>query len=151
MAGTFNVQVKNLDKLTRSLEKYPKESEPILQRAIDASNAVLAKHTIKGNVPWRTGNLVQSFRFASARLRASWFPTASYAKFVHDGTSPHTIEVKSRRVLANTDTGEIFGRRVQHPGTKAQPFLETNLGKSRKEIEKTFAKALDLIVARTAK
>lgn len=45
-----------------------------------------------------------------------WHPTEY-------GSPPHTIRVRNAKVLANRETGEFFGRTVQHPGTPEQPFM----------------------------
>ena len=47
-----------------------------------------------------------------------------YAKFVHEGTRPHIIRPKNKRGLANKKTGVFFGKKVNHPGTKANPYLQ---------------------------
>ena len=44
-----------------------------------------------------------------------------HAPHVEFGTRPHVITIKSARVL--TDRKTFFGTRVNHPGTKAQPFV----------------------------
>ena len=49
---------------------------------------------------------------------------APYAKFVYFGTRPHVIKPKKMKALANKKSGQIFGKRVNHPGTKANPYLE---------------------------
>lgn len=48
-----------------------------------------------------------------------------YAMFVHEGTKPHVIVPRRRKVLAWVPRGgnTVFARRVEHPGTKAQPWL----------------------------
>lgn len=51
----------------------------------------------------------------------------SYAHFVEYGTKPHVIRAVRAHVLANTRTGQVFGKEVHHPGTKAQPFLRPAL------------------------
>lgn len=44
-----------------------------------------------------------------------------HAPPVEFGTQPHVITIKTARVL--TDGVDIFGIRVNHPGTQAQPFV----------------------------
>lgn len=44
-----------------------------------------------------------------------------YAPHVEFGTAPHVIRVKNKKALSNGKI--IFGKKVNHPGTKAQPFL----------------------------
>jgi HK97 gp10 family phage protein len=44
-----------------------------------------------------------------------------HAAPVEFGTRPHVITVKNARVLSDGKT--VFGTRVNHPGTQAQPFM----------------------------
>lgn len=118
MAGDYLVEIQGLPALNFALRNYQKLSEPIFQKAIMASGAVFGKNTLKDNpVPWRTGNLLQSFRFRTGRLFAIWFPTAYYAVFVNDGT------------------------RFQ----KANPFMLKIVSKAEAEINKLFKEAADMV------
>lgn len=50
--------------------------------------------------------------------------TAPYSVFVHEGTRPHEITPVNASVLAFDVGGTtVFAHRVNHPGTKANPFL----------------------------
>lgn len=52
----------------------------------------------------------------------------SYSLFVHEGTEPHLISAKPGGVLAFSMHGEtVFATSVNHPGTKARPFLRDAL------------------------
>lgn len=44
-----------------------------------------------------------------------------HAPYVEFGTRPHVITIKNAKALSDGKT--IFGVRVNHPGTKAQPFM----------------------------
>lgn len=50
---------------------------------------------------------------------------AEYAMFVHEGTRPHTIMPRNVKVLAWKPRGGdvVYAKHVNHPGTKAQPWL----------------------------
>lgn len=51
--------------------------------------------------------------------------TAPHAVFVHQGTRPHIIEPVRAKALRFEQDGAIrFAQRVQHPGTKADPFID---------------------------
>ena len=53
-----------------------------------------------------------------------------YARFVHEGTRPHPIVPKRKKVLAWIPRGSgraIYARSVNHPGTKARPWLRESL------------------------
>ena len=69
------------------------------------------------------GNLRQSISSRTLTASAVVAATAKYAAYVDQGTRPHTINVRTSRVLANKRTGQFFGRVVHHPGTRKQPFF----------------------------
>ena len=169
----FEVKIENLPELRRAFRDYPKISAPIMQRAMIATQFVFQKNTLKDDpVPWRTGNLLQSFRFRTSPLQARWFPTAKYAPFVEFGTAPHTITPVNAKVLAwgGGSTGRYvtaasgrqyyrsgksgatnFAMRVNHPGSKARPFMKKIVDKSINEINRLFGQAGDMIAAEIAR
>lgn len=133
----FIVTVPNAESLTEKFRQAPSIAAPILQRAINASSAILAKNTVKGVVPWLTGFLTQTFRAEISNLMLRWFPTASYAPFVEFGTRPHVILPKDKQALFWPGAAHPV-RSVNHPGTKANPFMERIISYSQAEIENTF-------------
>lgn len=145
----FEVNIVGLDQLVARLREAPSIAAPILQRALSASQAILAKYTTKGVVPWRTGFLVQSFRaeLTSAMLR--WFPTASYAPYVEFGTAPHVILPKDKKALYWPGAAHPVAR-VNHPGSKANDFMGRIIAASQPEIDTTFVSALTQITAAIA-
>ena len=88
-------------------------------------------------VPRKTGNLGRSITLGSVTpTRAETVARASYAAYVERGTRAHEIRPKTKKVLrwaadgsgrltgaARTGGKVRFAKRVQHPGTKAQPFM----------------------------
>lgn len=87
------------------------------------------RYRAKQVVPYKTGNLktdIQVFdeRIDSFSISVGNTKLAPYAKFVYFGTRPHVIKPKKMKVLANKKSGQIFGKSVNHPGTKANPYLE---------------------------
>jgi hypothetical protein len=146
----FKVQIPNLAKLQEVLANFPAIATPIIQKAVVASQAILAKFTTGATVPIRTGYLVQNWAFEVGNLQARWYPKAKYAPFVEFGTAPHIIRPVNAKVLANTKTGEIFGTLVHHPGTKANPFLEKIIAAAQPDITTLFEGALETITAQIA-
>ncbi len=71
--------------------------------------------------------------------------SAPYAIYVHEGTAPHVITVKVKKVLANTKMGKIFGRVVHHPGSPPNKFIPRIIAKSQGEINAGFMSALNFI------
>jgi hypothetical protein len=140
----IEIEVQNLDELKRALRDYPKIAEPIAQKAINATVAILAKNTTRAEVPWRTGRLLQSFIPRISRLQVRWTPTARYAIFVHEGTKAHVILPKNKKALFWEGARHPV-KRVNHPGSKPNRFMERIAQKSAPEINKIFLQAYDAI------
>lgn len=143
--ATFQVSIPNLPALQDALANYAEVSTPIIQKAIVAAQAILAKFTTGATVPIKTGYLVQNWAFEIGNLQARWYPRASYAPYVEFGTGPHEIKAVNKRVLANVQTGQIFGPVVHHPGTKANPFMERIVAAAQPDIETLFVQALEQV------
>jgi|ERR1700733_4261241 len=148
--NTFLVSIPNLPALQDALASYPAISAPIIQKAVVAAQAILAKFTTAATVPVRTGYLVQNWGFDIGQLWARWYPRASYAPYVEFGTQPHIIRPVNKRVLANAQTGQIFGTLVHHPGTKANDFMGRILAASVPDIDTLFVEALTSVNAAIA-
>lgn len=130
--------------LKKALHRYPEIAEPLLQRAIRASEATLASHTLKDDpIPWRTGNLLHSFRYKESRLRGHWFPTAPYAKIVDEGGTipPRVIKPRRRKALYWKGAKHPV-KSVRHPGGTIRPrrYIKKLADKSQPDIEKVFTK-----------
>lgn len=145
----LSVQIPNLPALQSALADYPAISRPIIQNAVVAAQAILAKFTTAATVPVRTGYLVQNWGFEIGNLQARWYPKASYAPYVELGTAPHIIRAVNRRVLADAE-GHVFGPAVRHPGTKANPFMERILAAAQPDITELFIQALQKITGTIA-
>lgn len=51
-----------------------------------------------------------------------------YAGFVNDGTAPHIIRPRRAQVLRfNVGGRTVYAKVVNHPGTRARPFLDRAL------------------------
>jgi hypothetical protein len=146
----FVVEIPNLAALQQAMANYPSIATPIVQSAILASQAILAKFTVPDIVPVKTGYLVQHWGWDVGNLMARYYPQASYAPFVEFGTAPHIIKAVNARSLANKDTGQFFGPVVHHPGTKANPFMERILDSAQPEITEMFGQALEKITGALA-
>lgn len=171
---TFDIKIEGIEKLIEAFALSPQTVEPRLQDAIVASAGEVAKHR-DGNVPIRTGSLINRWHLSVSRLKARYFPTSKYAVFVHEGTKPHTITAKNGKALAIPITGAytysgihqgerrmkirengrsrlaragsdvIFRRSVHHPGTKPNRFMPKMIEAAEPAVRDIFRKALDLI------
>lgn len=76
--------------------------------------------------PIRTGNLkrdIRVFEVTASEVKVGNTLKAKYAKYVHGGTRAHFIKPKNKKALANKKAGLFFGKKVNHPGQKANPYL----------------------------
>jgi hypothetical protein len=64
-------------------------------------------------------------------------PTASYSGYVIRGTRPHPIDSHGPWPLRNRRTGQVFGRHVDHPGTRPNDFLTRGLHRAQAELRGT--------------
>ncbi len=106
----INVEIKNLNTLTDRFKRYPEISTPILQKAVNAASVYLGKYSVRGVVPWKSGNLMHSFRLNIGDLQAEWTPTAYYAIFVNNGTIKQRANPFMQRVrdLAKPEIDKVF-------------------------------------------
>jgi HK97 gp10 family phage protein len=109
-----------------------KDVRPILR---DIQLAAVAE--AKRRVPRKTGHLGRSIKAGRVTKRSATVEAnARYAAYVEFGTKPHVIRPKTKKALAWAPSGQtrlsgrprkgakrIFATIVNHPGTKAQPFL----------------------------
>ena len=153
-AGTFQIEIPQLTALQNAMASFSSIAQPIIQAAIVASSAVLAKYTTREDVPWLTGNLTQSFRLQTGTLFARWFPTASYANYVYFGTGvwgPEAREIlpkKGNFLVWDGPNGKVFARSSK--GMKPNYYIDRIANKSMAEISAQFQTAIEKITEAVA-
>ena len=98
-----------------------RKSDSYLTRQIHLAALRIASHANR-DVPVKTGRLLRSINVTRKNKFAEIRVDAPYALFVEMGTKAHTIEAKNGKVLGTPKVG-FFGKKVKHPGTRAQPFI----------------------------
>jgi HK97 gp10 family phage protein len=147
---TITVTIKNADEIRRAFKEAPLKIINNLSRAI--SRIIIrvensAKKEAPVNKQFAGGTLRQSIRSQmTGQLSGMVEVGAPYGIFVHEGTRPHEIRIKYKRVLANKRTGQIFGVRVNHPGTKPNPFLQRAVDDNISFIDSEFENAVEGIL-----
>ena len=106
---------------------------PLLRTRLASIQRQIANQA-RADVPVLTGNLGRTIRERSITQPAPLIVEggvdaggrdAPYAPFVHQGTRPHVIMPRNARALRFEVGGRtVFARRVNHPGTRARPFLK---------------------------
>jgi hypothetical protein len=117
------------------------------------SLAIVAIAEQKRLVPRKTGNLGRSIGIGRVTATlAETVATANYAAAVELGTKAHVIVPRRRKALRFAPGGSgtlsgrprsggpvVFARKVDHPGTRAQPFMVPG---AQKAIEQFGAEAI---------
>lgn len=96
--------------------------------AMDIQRRTLRVHAAAvAGCPVRTGRLRSSIRWRIAvqngRMAGIVSTDMDYAKFVHDGTKAHKIRPVNKKALWWTGAYHPVRGEVNHPGTRARPFL----------------------------
>jgi len=118
MAG-LSIQIKGIKQLRSRLDNL-EDLGPLMRDL-----ALTAVGEQKRLAPVRTGNLRRSIHVGHVSTRsADTVAQADYAAAVEFGTKPHEIRPRNRRALRWKDGNRYrFATRVQHPGTRAQPYM----------------------------
>lgn len=145
----FQVKVLGLDKMQSAFKASPETVRAVMNPVLHTAINILAKYTTKGIVPWKTGRLTQSFIASYGDLMAMWRPTVKYAMYVHEGTGPHVIMPVNKKALMWPGASHPV-RKVNHPGSRANPFMPRILQNSKSDIDALMQKGLDKLTAEIA-
>lgn len=147
--ANISIKLKNADRIMKAMKEAPMNASKGIQVAVAKTVLTVereAKRLAPVNKGTGGGNLRQSIRSSSNGMSGSVEVGVKYAVPVHEGTRPHTIIAKKAKVLANTRTGQFFGKRVNHPGTRAQPFLREAVENNADKINNYFSEAVKGII-----
>ncbi len=78
-------------------------------------------------VPVDTGELLESIHEEHRGREGRVYVGTDHWQPTEYGSGAHTIESTGTWPLRNRETGEVFGRKVRHPGTPEQPFMRPAL------------------------
>jgi hypothetical protein len=118
-------------------ERFPVEiASKLIERLAQETEAAMFFEA-----PWRSGKLAQSINRQVEGISAKVSPLVPYAMYVEMGTSPHEIRPIHSSVLAfkSTDGKLIFSSLVNHPGTKANPFMHRTAEQIKRKAPEIFA------------
>ena len=122
--------VNKLQRKFHALEAIDKDG---LKKEMFTAGALMSRD-IKRSAPVDTGNLRNNVGFEPKGNDVTIFSNAPYSVFVEKGTKAHTVSVKNAKVL--TDGKTFFGKQVNIPAKKAQPFFYRNIEKGIKILVK---------------
>lgn len=116
------------DGINRAVEAYARKLHDVAQASLvaatDAAEAS-ARQTIHATTTRRTGDLEDNWStsWRGPHLRGLT-SHSGHAGFINDGTRPHPIVARRAKFLRFQMNGQtMFRRSVNHPGTRARPFV----------------------------
>jgi HK97 gp10 family phage protein len=124
-----NVRIKGVEELRGKLKKLgDKQERKVTRTAIRKAGNLVLKNARK-RAPKKSGRLRKGLAVRvsvtttgeTVRIGAKRRAGARHAHLIELGTKPHVITTRRGKILASP--GHIYGRRVNHPGIPAQPFL----------------------------
>lgn len=144
------LKIEGLDKLMDALKAAPEFTIGEVSKAVQKSALTVQSVAIKEapvNKKTGGGNLRQNIKSNMlTKTRAQVVSKAPYSIFVEEGTRPHIIRIKKKRILADKRAGEFYGTKVNHPGTKANPFMQRAVDKSQGKVKEFFVTAVDNVL-----
>lgn len=113
----------DINALANALRDSAGQADVTTQNVL-VNSANYLKGEMEARVPVRTGRLRQSIQVRVHGEKVIIGPDTEYAAFVEFGTKPHVIRAKNAKALAFKMGGQtVIVRKVNHPGTKAKPYV----------------------------
>lgn len=110
------------DDLARHFGRIKEEVFTEVKKAANETRSEAVQRT-----PVKTGQLRASWQVREKRLgdkgEIQILNNTKYWAAIEYGTKPRIIRAVKKRVLANRKTGEVFGKQVNHPGTRPRPMI----------------------------
>lgn len=132
----FNVDVSGLDEIARKVSDY------LVPRIVEEVGQELLS-TVEQKTPRQTGHLASNWTMTVNGESLTIENDTPYATFVVDGTKPHEILPKNASVLAFQINGTtVFAKRVHHPGTSPNPFVDESINLIESQIDNIVAQAI---------
>jgi len=148
----FKIDIQGLDKLNKAFQVSPRIVVAQLTQAIKTSINIIRPIMVR-NAPVKTSKLRQNISAISSGLSGQVGPNLSvtpYAWFVHFGTRPYTIFPKTKKALYWKGALHPV-RKVNHPGIRANPFVERTANEMRSPVIQIFNKTLENIAKELSK
>lgn len=141
----------DFDKLAKAFEKAPQATRDMVRKQLKiAAESIKDRASLEHRYKRRNGQLEREGIVTHVKDNVaivSLNPRVPYGIYVHEGTKPHIILPRQKKLLRWTDGGRWFSKyKVNHPGTKPDPFLYDAATKETPLIQSRFKNALDNLV-----
>lgn len=148
MSNMITVNIKGFKELEAALKAFPIKVAQMIERKATLAGAAIVRDAARSNfdslayrglgVYARSGLTRKKIRARKLKTSSQWMTKygvgiSRYGMFVELGTKGHSIAAKRKKLLARwnltmqggmvDESYTIFGKKVEHPGTGAKPFL----------------------------
>lgn len=126
---SIRVDTSELNRYAVVLNSYPSESYNKVKDAVKKSTLNVSRYakeniTKNGNVD--TGYLRNSIHTKVTALEGVVSTNVKYARAIEEGSKPHIIRAKNKKYLYWNGASHPV-KQVNHPGTRAYPFMQPAL------------------------
>lgn len=132
---------------TRAAVSWADEAGPLVRAALKEKAPVGKAQPGSKQRPGRLRDAIRYERETAAgegAVTVFFLANVPYTPYVIGGTRPHPIAASAARALHWTGPqGDMFARRVNHPGTKANPFNERAVFPLTGELRELFRTAIE--------
>ena len=154
----------DIEKLIIELNQFEEKLKHKVVRSGLVSLARPVKKSMKANAPQDDGDLAKSINHKllnkrqKSRLsidsdevailvgpnkKVNGFHKGFIANFIEDGVKPHSIKaIKKHDKTMKFGSGDFFSGEINHPGIKANPFMERSIDQNDQNFEELFYKGM---------
>lgn len=147
------LKIENLDKAIDAFRKMPEQFSKTMRLTMKHAVRDIREHAAANHrFTSRTGSLersISSTTYDDPITGVVFLDSgiAPYGFYVHQGTGPHAIVPKRKKVLRWALGGDfVFAKAVLHPGTKPDRFLEGAWDRYKEEVPERFSRALSQVI-----
>lgn len=128
---------KTTEMLRRKAEGAPERAHQILKAVAEGMQLEMQERA-----PKKTGKMARSIRVEFTDPMTVSVTASVIAKYVEYGTKPHVIRpVRAEYLVFKSKSGQwVRTKKVNHPGTKAQPFIRPVVNEVFKDLGESLGK-----------
>jgi len=146
MVAPITIKIKGLKELKAAFKRSPGIVRTQITKAI-ALSVALVNRQAKQEAPVKTGRLRAGIRSKISPFQGMVESTVNYGIFIHEGTSAHIIRPVKKKALYWKGAAHPV-KSVQHPGTKANPFMKRGAERSEGQVQVIFQRAINNVANR---
>lgn len=147
--SVYKIKIDGLDEMQKAFFKAPRIATEELSIGVRSSLNMI-RPIMRQEAPHRTGKLRRHIYVKWNGLKGEVGPNLNatpYALYVHQGTKAHEIRPKLAGALYWKGALHPV-KRVQHPGTTANPFVERTVDRMQTPVNRIFKEVLKRITAK---